>query len=74
MERIRRDAGHAGPHANYGEAGKEALADPRDLALDQLLMDYTNKLDLEVQDEQLGGDKSSEFSLPKRIQEQLEED
>lgn len=71
MERMRRDAGHPG-YVNMHDA-KEVIPDPKDIPLDQLLIEFTSKVDLETQDDHLLNDKS-EQSLPRKIQEQLEED
>ena len=68
VNRIRGEGGHPAD----GDLSKKILPDPREIAFDKLLMDYTAELDQQLQDEQLQSEKS--LSLIKKIQEQLLED
>ena len=52
---------------------KEIIPDPKDILLDQLLIKFTSKVDLETQDDHLLNDIFDQ-SFPRKIQKQLDED
>ena len=58
MNRINREAGHP---LEAADLKKKAIADPRDVAFDKLLIEYAVELDMRLQDEQLQSEKSESF-------------